>query len=345
MDKAQERREIWVDNVKTAACILVVLGHFFQSMVQSGILEETDVWKWFDQTIYCFHVQLFFICSGYLYQKGRNIRSFKDWKANTIKKAIALGVPYFTFSGITWIMKNVFSWAVNNEEPGILVSFFVEPISPYWYLYTLFWAFVITPVLTNKKNTAVIFVTACFMKLFVMSNAAAYLGVPYVLRNQFNYEIWFVFGMLLYMAKEKQVKTCEIKKRYLITGSTLGILFLGTSIVIFMMDLYNSWIEFLLGTVACGAIVSMEAGLWWENTQIPFLETAARYTMPIFLMHTIFAAGLRSILVKMGIYDPFIHVTAGILFSFLGPAAAMKIMEKLKWPVFFVYPLKVLRRR
>ena len=67
--------------------------------------------------------------------------------------------------------------------------------------------------------------------------------------------------------------------------------------------------------------------------------------MPVFLMHTIFAAGLRSILVKMGIYDPFIHVTAGILFSFLGPAAAMKIMEKLKWPVFFVYPLKVLRRR
>ena len=97
MDKAQERREIWVDNVKTAACILVVLGHFFQSMVQSVFWRKRMYGSGLTRTIYCFHVQLFFICSGYLYQKGRNIRSFKDWKANTIKKAIALGVPYFTF--------------------------------------------------------------------------------------------------------------------------------------------------------------------------------------------------------------------------------------------------------
>ena len=119
-------------------------------------------------------------------------------------------------------MKNVFSWAVNNEEPGNSGIVFLWSRSHHTGIcIPLFWAFVITPVLTNKKNTAVIFVTACFMKLFVMSNAAAYLGVPYVLRNQFNYEIWFVFGMLLYMAKEKQVKTCEIKKRYLITGGVL----------------------------------------------------------------------------------------------------------------------------
>lgn len=32
------KREEWVDNVKVFACVLVVLGHFFQSMTKAGIL-------------------------------------------------------------------------------------------------------------------------------------------------------------------------------------------------------------------------------------------------------------------------------------------------------------------
>ena len=31
-------REVWVDDVKVIACILVVLGHFFQSMTKAGIV-------------------------------------------------------------------------------------------------------------------------------------------------------------------------------------------------------------------------------------------------------------------------------------------------------------------
>lgn len=35
-----KQREIWVDNVKVIACILVVLGHFFQSMTKSNVLRK-----------------------------------------------------------------------------------------------------------------------------------------------------------------------------------------------------------------------------------------------------------------------------------------------------------------
>lgn len=64
---AVRTREKWVDDVKVIACILVVLGHFLasvQSYAPGGVLYE-----WFHKTIYYFHVPLFFICSGYLYQK------------------------------------------------------------------------------------------------------------------------------------------------------------------------------------------------------------------------------------------------------------------------------------
>ena len=58
-----------MDDVKVIACILVVVGHFFQSMVKASILPDSGLYEWFITTVYYFHVPLFFICSGYLYQK------------------------------------------------------------------------------------------------------------------------------------------------------------------------------------------------------------------------------------------------------------------------------------
>ena len=90
---AVRTREKWVDGVKVIACILVVLGHFFQSMTKANILPENDLYEWFNTTIYYFHVPLFFICSGYLYQKYSKVNSVGSWYRNVAKKVLVLGVP------------------------------------------------------------------------------------------------------------------------------------------------------------------------------------------------------------------------------------------------------------
>ena len=117
---AVKTREKWVDDVKVIACILVVLGHFFQSMTKANILPENDLYKWFNTTIYYFHVPLFFICSGYLYQKYSRVNGFKSWKKNVTKKALALGMPYVTFLTATWVLKTVFSGSVNDQIGGYI---------------------------------------------------------------------------------------------------------------------------------------------------------------------------------------------------------------------------------
>lgn len=98
---------MWVDDIKVIACILVVLGHFFQSMTKAGIVPAGNLYEWFNTTIYYFHVPLFFICSGYLYQKYSKVNSFKSWKSNVLKKALTLGVPYAAFTTATWVLKKV----------------------------------------------------------------------------------------------------------------------------------------------------------------------------------------------------------------------------------------------
>ena len=173
---AVRTRKKWVDDVKVIACILVVLGHFFQSMTKANILPENDLYKWFNMTIYYFHVPLFFICSGYLYQKYSKVNDFTSWKKNVAKKALALGVPYVTFSTATWVLKTVFSDSVNKQADSLLETLVLNPSAPYWYLYALFFIFLITPTFTSLKVTVAGLLVATAAKgLILMGGVQEYM--------------------------------------------------------------------------------------------------------------------------------------------------------------------------
>ena len=169
-------REKWVDDVKVIACILVVLGHFFQSMTKADILPANDLYKWFNTTIYYFHVPLFFICSGYLYQRYSIVDSFHSWYKNIFKKALTLGIPYITFSTATWVLKTVFSSSVNEQIGGLGSTLLLHPTSPYWYLYALFFIFIVTPTFKNTKSAVIGLMVAMIMKsLILIGGGTAYM--------------------------------------------------------------------------------------------------------------------------------------------------------------------------
>lgn len=125
-------------------------------------------------------------------------------------------------------------------------------------------------------------------------------------------------------------------------GEICGGLFLVLSVVVYAADIHKSMIPFSLGLLACISILlivaDFEAGLGkWAS----FL---ARYTMPIFLMHTLFAASMRAILLKIGIENAVIHVVLGLCISFVGPIIAAWIMKKTKWLEFVLYPNKIIKQ-
>ena len=172
---AVRTREKWVDDVKVIACILVVLGHFFQSMTKANILPENNLYGWFNTTIYYFHVPLFFICSGYLYQKYSKINSVDSWYKNVAKKALALGVPYMTFTTATWVLKKLFSGSINGRVGGFIDTLIFEPAAPYWYLYALFFIFLVTPTFNSVKAAAVGLVVALAAKGLILTGGVQHL--------------------------------------------------------------------------------------------------------------------------------------------------------------------------
>lgn len=329
---AVRTREKWVDDVKVIACILVVLGHFFQSMTKANILPENDLYKWFNTTIYYFHVPLFFICSGYLYQKYSKVNDFKSWKKNVAKKALALGVPYVTFSTATWVLKTVFSSSVNDQIGGLGDTLLFHPAAPYWYLYALFFIFLVTPTFSTIKLAAVGLVVAVVAKVYILTGGGGtgIYAVSTVLAN----EIWFVLGMSI-CAFNVQIRR---KRRQ---GTIIGILFFGLSVAVYMANIQNSAVSFALGLMACVAVILLVAGL--EDKSGKVMSFLAKYTMPIFLMHTLFAAPMRSVLLKIGVTNAVAHIGLGLGVSFAGPIVAAWIMKKTKWLEFFLYPNKYMK--
>ena len=276
---------------------------------------------------------LFFICSGYLYQKYSKVNGVSSWCKNVAKKALALGVPYATFTTATWVLKKVFSSSVNDQIGGLSDTLFLHPTAPYWYLYALFFIFLVTPTFSDVKAAAVGLIVALAAKVLILTGGGySIYAVSTVLSN----EIWFVLGMSIC------VFNVQLKGRR-IQGTICGALFMILSVVVYKAKISGGVIPFAMGLLACVAVILMVAGD--ERRFGRGVDFLAKYTMPIFLMHTLFAAPMRSVLLKLDIGSSMIHVVLGLGISFVGPIIAAWIMKKTKWLEFFLYPNKLIEKQ
>lgn len=119
-------------------------------------------------------------------------------------------------------------------------------------------------------------------------------------------------------------------------GTVIGLLFLGLSVAAYMADVQNLAVSFVLGLMACIAVILLVAA--YEEKTGKVMGFLAKYTMPIFLVHTLSAAPTRTVLLKLGVTNAVIHVVLGLGISFAGPIIVAWIMKKTKWLEFFLYP-------
>ncbi len=107
-------RILWVDNLKGLFIFLVVLGHMF-----AGV--NVDLFKHTHYFIYCVHMPMFMLVSGYLSKKPTNLRKiFKNYI-----------IPYVVFDFLYAIFIVLF-------HHGALTNLNVlVPIYVYWYILCL----------------------------------------------------------------------------------------------------------------------------------------------------------------------------------------------------------------
>lgn len=326
------QRQIWVDNVKVISIILVALGHLIQSFLRSGILPSTSAPLLFNNLIYYFHVPLFFICSGFLYQHLTKKQDFKGYSKNVLKKLVAFSIPYFTFSIITYLLKNIFSSSVNDKnETSLIYNLFVDPISPYWFLYALIILFILSPILKSKADAFARIIIAVGLNLLIYF--VSFLFLPDMLKTIAKYIcfylIWFVLGMSIsYFEIPKYFKN----KQWCII---FFFVFAGAASFVYMKKINIGALTLIFSLTACLSIIFFIGSCYAKSRQTKIFGFLAKYTTPVFVMHTIFAAGVRAVLLKFSVTNSFIHLIAGVIASIVFPVIAAMIMEKLKLDILY----------
>lgn len=314
-------RHFWIDYVKLTACILVAVGHLLQSFIKSGIIPQSNALLLFDRSIYTFHVPLFFICSGFLYQKYSRINSLKSYFRHARKKFCTLGVPYLFFVTITWVMKRIMSSEVNKSVGGFFDAVFVHPIMQYWYLYCLLLLFLIIPTAKSKRTSIVFLVVSVCMKMI----SFRYPFEIYALYIVFSNAVWFVLGMCLC-----SFDICRLFKN---KSTFAGAIVLILAFLLCCTNTHIEWnngIDFVSGLLACAGIILFFGYYCEHNTKHDWIQSVSKYTMPIYLMHTMFAAAGRIFLLKLGIDNPSVHIASGLVLSFGAPVFAANIMLRTK---------------
>lgn len=334
------KRIIWVDVVKIFACILVVLGHLHMSMMSSNYYAKDAIYYWFPiQTIYTFHVPLFFVCSGYLYQMKSFSGNIIDDHIKTIKsKGLNLIIPYVFFSLVTLVLKVVFSTEVNNQATPIIDTILFNPVAPYWFLYALFFLFCVIPRFKNKRYIGIFFALSIFIKYIYIINPSLIKILPYAIRMIIMNSSWFLFGMLL-----TNYSLCVSRRNKMIFSFILFIAII-LSFIFYQQENKDMLWQMIIGWLFVIDIIGLVQLKKWNKFE-NIIGRLSKYFLPIFLMHTIFAAGIRIIMFKLGIFTFSIHILVGIVFSFIVPIIVYEILKKKWGALFLIEPSKALKIR
>ena len=337
-----KKRELWVDYTKLFACLLVVIGHLLQGLNTAKITWNYNLYFYIDIIIYIFHMPLFMCMSGYLYGKYTKINSKEDYFKFSKKKIINLAIPYFVFYALYVFLNMIFSSSVNSQK-GIqdLLNCFTNPISPFWFLYALLFIFLFTPILEkvckkNLKNTTLLFIIFHIINIFFKTNI-------YFIDRFLQYGLFFYIGVILSKKELKKVKT-----KTLLINIAVYIAISIAYTTAFKNKIIDDRILSIIKSIIAvyGILISVEifkkASNYLKNKKI--FNLVSKYTFQIYLMHTIFSAGVRIALIKIGIENFYIHFILGLFLGIIGPMIIAKILEATKYGNLVVYPLNTIAK-
>lgn len=146
----------FLDNIKGALIILVIIGHSIQFILPT--YDECFIFR----LIYSFHMPLFFFVSGYLANRGR-------WNRGVItKRAKQLLIPFAVWAFLAPILKT------GTLDFLSCLQRFLFPDKGLWFLYNLFvysTIFNIADYFHSRYNIKhCLFTGGCYIVLFLLMN-------------------------------------------------------------------------------------------------------------------------------------------------------------------------------
>ncbi len=325
-------RNVLVDRLKGYACFLVLFGHIIMGIRLAGI----DIPKFFwgmEKFIWSFHIALFLFLSGVVYKVTGEWKGKKTKRAFILYKLYNLGIPYIAFSAIYIIINSL----VGGVNTGFSVSdiFYIwkTPVAQYWFLYALFFLFCIYTALWGFLNNWQI-----TLAVLVIGYVAPVFGISLGSMSIVFYSA-LAFGTGTFVDFNKLTRMPDFAKcAVVVVHTAVGVVFVLLDII---EASFVKEVMLLFGILASIMFISL---LQKVRGVAVFLDFVNKYSFQIYLLHTIFTAGVRIMLLRINVCQWWVHIIAATVCGLLFPVLIGKFALKFKFFNFFFFPSKAYRR-
>ena len=324
-------RNVLVDRLKGYACLLVLFGHVIMGIRLSGV-PIPQFFEGVEKFLWSFHVALFLFLSGVVYKETGEWRSKKTKLRFILHKLYNLGVPYVTFS-VIYVLINSFVGGANTEfAVSDILYIWKTPVAQYWFLYALFFLFCIYAAFSGVlKNYVITIIALLIGYLFPI------FGIPLGSFDVVFYSV-LAFGVGSFVNFKKLCRLPDIAKLVVIISHVAT-----AALLIFVGKIEASCFkEFmvLFGIYSSILFISLVEKI---RLVAKFLDFVNKYSFQIFLLHTIFTAGIRIVLVRLNVLWWPAHVIVGTLVGLVFSVLAAIIAKKVFPLNFFFFPSKTLK--
>ncbi|MBQ2932953.1 MAG: acyltransferase [Clostridia bacterium] len=323
-------RNVLVDRLKGYACFLVLCGHVIMGIRLGGI-HIPEFFGGMEKFIWSFHVSLFLFLSGVVYKVTGEWKNKKTKCGFLLYKLYNLAIPYIVFSAIYVLINSLVGESNTGFEPSDILNIWKSPVAQYWFLYALFFLFCIwttfSGILKNWQITIIAVLIGYLAPIFDIPLGS--LDVVFYSALAFGIGTCIDFKSL---TKLSTWAKCLVVILHIVTG--IIFVLLNKIEAPFIKE-----IMILFGIYSSIMFISI-----LQNSKIiaRFLDFINKYSFQIYLLHTIFTAGIRIILLRLNINQWWIHVLLGTACGLVFSVLSAKIAKKVKCLNFFFFPSKVL---
>lgn len=329
------RRLDWVDYAKGIAIILVVFAHNLGGQIQAG-LGLPPLLSGIIPYAYSFHMPLFFFLSGlfavHSYRKG--------FKAFVKSKVATIFYPFVIWSLIQGTLVSGMGSYVNHQISFLkrLPYLLVTPVGDMWFLEALFAMFLLFALLCRFGLPP-----AALLVIAVAATIASPWVHPVIVNKICLNLVFFAPTVCFYRPVNKWLLSARppwLLAVFLLAASLQLVAVFGP----FTQD-WNTGIRVSAAFLGIASAASLSE-LLVRGEQVPWikmewLKVIGQYSMPIFLMHTIFGAGMRIVLTKfLMLYDPWLHAITELVMGIVLPMGVAYVLTALNAPWAFEWPVR-----
>ncbi|WP_171960023.1 acyltransferase family protein [Roseobacter denitrificans] len=316
----------WIDIAKGIGIILVVLGHAGRGLSSAGLPDADEFLKLLDEAIYAFHMPMFFLLSGV---------TFGMRPPATVHPSLTLRTWRLFYALVIWTYAFLALRALAGDDantPGAWGDLAQAPLPPFAHFWFL-WALLVNTVVFAVLRLAlrpVLHDLSFWLSALALAIALNFIiTLPQQLTPWFapalDYSLIFAVGGLIgassLIRATPNLAVAMLGSTFFVAGLWLCVSF----------DLPISRIISGLGLTLCLILPLMTLSTYYGKSgwaqAIAFL---GMISLAIYVMHTMFSAGLRILLLNAGIHDLSVHLILGLAIGILGPLLAYLAARRLK---------------